>query len=303
MTNAVQAAALPERGIVTVSGPERIKFLQGLTTNDIRQLAPERALYTGFLTGQGKLLYDAFLIDDGDRVLIDIARSLSDDFVKRLTGLRLRTKVEIGEPTPSLAVAAIWGAQAAALIGLETTEGAVGDSPPAGCTRALVDPRIAALGVRLLYPAGRPIDAELERLGAMRANASDYAAFRLSLGVADTADISGEVCYALEANLEQLHGVDFRKGCYIGQELTARMKLKVGLRKRILPVHGAGELPVVGTQVMAGTTKLGPLIATNGTRGLAFLRLDHLAEANHDAIRADDIGLTVDWPSWLPRQS
>jgi tRNA-modifying protein YgfZ len=303
MTNTVQAAALPERGIVTVSGTERIKFLKGLTTNDIRQLAPDRALYTGFLTGQGKLLYDAFVIDDGDRVLIEITRSLADDFVKRLTGLKFRTKVEIGEPTPALAVAAIWGAQAATLIGLETIEGAVGNSPPTGCKCAFVDPRIAALGVRLVYPADRPIDAELERLGATRSSTSDYATFRLSLGVADTAEIAGEFCYALEANLEQLHGVDFRKGCYIGQELTARMKLKVGLRKRILPVHGAGDLPVVGTQVMAGTTKLGPLIATNGARGLALLRLDHLAEANQDAIRADDIGLTVDWPSWLPRAS
>lgn len=300
MTNILQAAALPERGIVTVSGAERIKFLQGLTTNDIRRLAPGRPLYAGFLTGHGKLLYDAFLIDDGDRVLIDIARSLAGDFVKRLTGLKLRAKVEIGEPTPALAVAAIWGTQAAAP-SPDTIEAAVGDRAPG--TRAFVDPRIAALGVRLVYPAERPIDAALERLGVRRVNASDYETFRLSLGIADTAEIAGETCYPLEANFVALNGVDFKKGCYIGQELTARMKLKGGLRKRILPVHGAGDLPAVETQVMAGTTKLGPLIATRGTRGLALLRLDHLAEAGDDVIRAGDIVLTVDWPDWLSRAS
>ena len=98
-----------------------------------------------------------------------------------------------------------------------------------------------------------------------------------------------------------LHGVDFRKGCYVGQELTARMKLRNGLRKRILPVSGPDLLPAAGTPVTAAGTELGRLIGAAGRSGLALLRLDRLAEARPDSIRAQDVPLTVDWPRWLPR--
>jgi tRNA-modifying protein YgfZ len=300
MTQSLRAAVLPDRSVVAIGGPDRIKFLQGLTTNDVRRLAPDRALYAGFLTGQGKLLCDVFLIEDGDRVLIDIASSLADDFVKRLTAFKLRAAVDIGKTVPGLAVAALWGMAAAARLTLEATEGTVGHGAFARPHHVFVDPRIAALGARLVYPADVAIKAEFDRLGFVSATPSDYAVHRLALGIADTAEIAGETCYALEANFEPLHGVDFRKGCYIGQELTARMKLKVGLRKRILPVSGATALPAAGTLVTADATKLGPLIATSGAHGLALLRLDYLAGAKTDAIRADGIQLSVHWPSWLP---
>jgi len=303
MTESLQAALLPDRSVVTIGGADRIKYLQGLSTNDIRRLAPDRALYAGFLTGQGKLLYDVFLIDDGDRVLVDIASAQVDDFVKRLTTYRLRSAVEIGMPTPAFAVAALWGTDAAARLKLGDTEGAVGHEAFAAPNHALVDPRLAALGARLIYPAADDIAIEFDRLGFARATPDHYAAHRLALGVADTAEISGETCYALEANFEQLHGVDFRKGCYVGQELTARMKLKVGLRKRILPVSAATALPAIGTVVTPDGTKLGPLIASSGAHGLALLRVDHLAVAKPDAIRADDVPLSVHWPHWLPQSS
>jgi len=303
MTESLQAALLPDRSVVTIGGADRIKYLQGLSTNDIRRLAPDRALYAGFLTGQGKLLYDVFLIDDGDRVLVDIATALVDDFVKRMTTFKLRSAVEIGMPAPAFAVAALWGTDAVARLKLGGTEGAVGSDAFAAPCYVLVDPRLAALGARLVYPAADDIATEFDRLGFTRAAPSDYAARRLALGVADSAEISGETCYALEANFEQLHGVDFRKGCYVGQELTARMKLKLGLRKRILPVSAATALPAIGTLVTADGTKLGPLIASSGAHGLALLRVDHLAAAKPDAIRADDVPLSVHWPDWLPQPS
>ena len=300
MADTLKASVLPDRGIVSVSGPDRVKFLQGLMTNDIRRLAPEKAVYAGFLTGQGKLLYDVFLIQDGDRILIDIAANLVGDFVKRLTGFRLREAVEIGETEPAFAVAALWGAEAAARLQLDGTEGTVGKASLAEPHFVFVDPRLAALGVRLVYPADHAIEAELTGFGFAPATAADYAAHRLALGIADTAEIGGETLYPLEANFELLHGVDFKKGCYVGQELTARMKLKGDLRKRILPVNGAAALPAVGTQVTAGETKLGPLIAASGTQGLALLRIDHLADANEGTIRVGDVELSVRWPDWLP---
>jgi tRNA-modifying protein YgfZ len=301
MTGSLKAVVLPDRKILAVSGMDRVKFLQGLMTNDLRRLAPDRALYGGFLTGQGKLLCDAFILQDGDRILIDIATTFVEDFVKRLSAFKLREAVEIGETAPALAVAAVWGTGATARLELDSAEGVVGNRALGEPHHAFVDPRIAALGARLVYSAGFPIEAEFARLGFAIATPADYAEHRLALGIADTAEIGGEVCYPIEANFEMLHGVDFRKGCYVGQELTARMKLKGELRKRILPVSGSAPLPEIGTPVTADGTALGPLIAASGTRGLALLRLDRLADAKEEAIRAEDVRLIVHWPSWLPR--
>jgi len=301
MTKPLKAVVFRDRKIVAVSGTDRVKFLQGLTTNDIRRLTPDRALYAGFLTRQGKLLCDAFVFQDGDRILIDVAAAFAEDFVQRLRAFKLRAAVEIGETAPALAVAAVWGTAATVRLVPDSAEGVVGNSAVAEAQHAFVDPRIAALGARLVFPADVPIEAELARLGFAIATTADYAAHRLALGIADTAEIGGEVCYPLEANFEMLHGVDFKKGCYVGQELTARMKLKGELRKRILPVSGSAPLPRVGTPLTADGTELGPLIAASGTRGLALLRLDRLADAKEDSIRAQHVQLSIHWPSWLPR--
>jgi folate-binding protein YgfZ len=301
VTASLKAVILPDRNIVVLRGTDRVKFLQGLVTNDIRRLAPNRPLYTGFLTGQGKLQYDCFVMAEDDRILIDIAAGHVENLFKRLTTLKLRALVEFGATTPPLAVAAVWGEGAAARLGLDAEEGAAGKAVPVGARHGFVDPRIAALGVRLVYPADHPMEAELDRHGFAVATASEYAAHRLALGVADTDEIAGEICYPLEANFEMLHGVDFRKGCYVGQELTARMKLKGGLRKRVLPVTGTAPLPGVGTPVTAGGAELGRLIAASGTLGLALLRVDRLADAADGAIHAQGVPLRVHWPNWLPR--
>jgi folate-binding protein YgfZ len=301
MDEPLKAVILHDRHTVAVSGTDRINFLQGLVTNDLRRLAPDRALYAGFLTGQGKLLCDLFVMADGDRILIDIASAHVEDFFARLTRFKLRAVVEVGDPTPALAVAAAWGSEAAARLGLDSAAGVAGQGTLGGAHYILVDPRVSALGARLIYPAGLAIEAELTRLGFASSTTAEYAAHRLALGIADTAEIGGETCYPLEANFEMLHGVDFKKGCYVGQELTARMKLKGELRKRVLPVSGTAPLPAAGTPVTADGAELGPLIAASGTQGLALLRLDRLADARESAIRAQGVPVSIHWPSWLPR--
>jgi folate-binding protein YgfZ len=301
MTDSLKVAVLPDRSVLAISGADRVKFLQGLTTNDIRRLAPDRALYAGFLTGQGKLLYDAFAIADGERILIDIAAGLVGDFIKRLNAFKLRAAVEIAETTPALAVAVAWGPDAAARLELESTEGSAGSRADAKPHHAFVDPRVAALGVRLVYPADIAIEAKLAPLGFATATFAEYTAHRLSLGIGDSSEIGGEVCYPLEANFEMLHGVDFKKGCYVGQELTARMKLRGTQRKRILPVSSATALPATGTSVTCDGIELGPLIAASGTQGLALLRLDRLDATREGVVRAQDVQVDISWPSWLPR--
>jgi folate-binding protein YgfZ len=301
MTGSLKAAFLPDRSVVAITGPDRVKFLQGLVTNDVRRLARGHVLYAGFLTGQGKLLCDLFLIEDEDRILIEIATTQVADFFKRLAAFKLRAAVEFAEVAPSLAVAVVWGADAATRLGFDPKVEAAGKGVLTNALCAFVDPRIAALGVRLIYPASVPVDTEFARHGFSDATPADYAAHRLELGIADATEIGGEICYPLEANFEVLHGVDFKKGCYVGQELTARMKLKGQLRKRILPVTSTAPLPPPGTAVTADGREIGPLIASCGTQGLALLRLDHLEGAQEGAFRAQEAPLQVHWPSWLPR--
>jgi tRNA-modifying protein YgfZ len=300
MTLSTMAALLPGRGVVGVAGPDRATFLQGLVTNDVRELAPDRALYAGLLSPQGKLLCDFVLTEDGMRILIETAAPQATDLVRRLTLYKLRAQVEIADLTPAFKVAALWGAGAADALGLPPFEGAASPAAWGGC--AFVDPRLAALGVRLLHKADGPaLEDQLAASGVAVMTEANYTAHRLAQGIPDSTEIGGEICYPLEANFETLHGVDFKKGCYVGQELTARMKHKGGLRKRVLPVAGTADLPAAGTPVAAGGTELGSLIAASGPQGLALLRLDRLAEAQAGAIMAGSVTLSVHWPSWLPR--
>jgi folate-binding protein YgfZ len=291
MTDALKAAVLDDRVVVAMTGQDRVKFLQGLVTNDVRKLAPERPLYAAVLSGQGKLAADVMLIQDGDRILIDMAAAFAPDVLRRWTRFKLNAAVEFAPAEPQLAVVAVWGEGAAERLAALS----------ALAHHGFVDPRIPELGVRLVCAADAPILAELGQLGIAAAAPSDYARRRLALGVAETADLGQEACYPLEANFRDLQGVDFKKGCYVGQELTARMNLKGALRRRILPVTSAASLPEQGTPVTADGVEIGPLMAVRGGLGLAMLRLDRLAAASDGALRAGEASVAVQWPSWLSK--
>jgi len=266
-------ALLEDRAVIALSGPEARDFLQGLITNDIAQLAPGKGLYAALLTPQGKMLFD-FLIAEGDgAVLLDVAASARDALRKRLTMYRLRAKVEI-EARDQLAV----------LVGLE------GRPAERGITFA--DPRLAALGHRTIGArAEMPSDV---------ADGGDYRAHRIDLGVPEGIDFGSDKIFALDAGLEELHAVSFTKGCYIGQELTARMKHKSTARKRLLPIESPGELPCAGTPLKAGTREIGEIMSAYGdNRGFALIRLDRLEEAGGAPVEAGGIAVSVIKPSWL----
>jgi folate-binding protein YgfZ len=272
---------LSDRRVLAVEGPDRVNFLQGLVTNDVSALAPDRALYAGLLSPQGKLLCDFFLVAMGETILIDVAADASDDLRRRLQLYKLRAAVCLRDASAEFGVCAVIDGT----LGLPAAEGAAKANPPGA---VFVDPRLAALGARIIGPRQ-----------AATGDARAYALHRFALGIGEGTEIGQERCYPLEANFEALHGVDFRKGCYVGQELTARMKHRGGLRKRVLPVMGAGDLPPAGIAVEAGK-EVGTLIAAAGELGLALLRLDRLDEAG-ETLKTGGIPLTVSWPSWLPR--
>ena len=264
-------ARLDDRAVLAISGPEARDFLQGLITNDIARLAENAPIYAALLTPQGKILFDFLLLADGSGVLLDCAASAQEALRKRLSMYRLRAKVEIAA-RDDLAVFAGWG-NSDALV-------------------APADPRLAALGYRAILPTGT---------AAPTGDAKSYLAHRLELGVPEGSDFGQDKIFALDGDLDELHAVAFDKGCYVGQELTARMKHRGTARKRLLSVAASdgAALPPNDTSVTAGGRELGTLTNGYGARGFALIRLDRLEEAGSASVDAGEVPVKLTKPSWL----
>jgi len=258
---------LEDRAVVAVSGPDAREFLQGLITNDLRRL--HTPCYAALLTPQGKILFDFLIGEQNGAFLLDCAAEFRDAFVKRLSLYRLRAKIEI---TPRDDLAVVWHEE--------------------GVTNSTFwpDPRHKALGSRAIMP---------ETDGARGGKQFEMA--RLDAGVPEGRDFGQDKIFALDGDLDELHGIAFDKGCYVGQELTARMKHKGTVRKRLLPVRTAAgtDLPSPGSAIAADGREVGAIQSVYGQRGFALMRLDRLAEAEGAALRAQDTGVTIDKPAWL----
>ncbi|HRO12332.1 folate-binding protein [Amaricoccus sp.] len=240
-----EALHLADRAVLRVSGPDTRDFLQGLVSNDVRRL-DDGPLYAALLTPQGKYLFDFLLIPDGADVLIDVKADRAAALTQRLAMYRLRASVEVA-PT-DLAVIAGFG------------------TPPAG---AFPDPRHPDLGWRALVADPAAALAGLAPLAP-----AALLARRIALGVPESGtELVPDDSYILEMGFERLHGVDFRKGCYVGQEVTARMKHKTELRKGLARVRLEGEA-APGTEIRAGEKPAGTLLSVAGDAGLAYLRFD-----------------------------
>jgi folate-binding protein YgfZ len=262
---------LKDRSVIALEGGEARDFLQGLVTNDIQGLTPETGVYAALLTPQGKILFD-FLVTEGDgAVLLDCPADRADALVKRLTMYRLRAKIDIAV-RPQLSVYA----------GLS--------GRPAERAVTFIDPRLSALG-------HRSIGASAEMPDFLEGPAT-YHAERLALGVPEGSDFGSDKIFALDAGLDELHGVAFEKGCYVGQELTARMKHRGTARKRILSISADSMLPPAGIAITSGGQEIGEIISTYGTKGFALVRLDRLDEAKA-SLTADTLTVTLTRPAWL----
>ncbi len=234
---------LPDRAIVEVLGPDAASFLQGLVTNDVTKASGGSAIYAALLTPQGKIIYDFLIAPVEGGYLLDCAKATAADIAARLKKYKLRAKVTITERADLSVIA--------------SAEPLANGFP---------DPRLPALGFR----AAQTTTAD--------DNAVVYNTHRIALGVPDSSDIAPETFFPLDCNFEELHGVDFAKGCYVGQELTARMKHRATARRRILPVSGP-TLPPPGTSLTLGGTEIGDMMGSINGHGLAIIRLDRLGDA------------------------
>ncbi len=264
---------LPNRAVLSISGADAESFLQGLISNDMRKLAPGAMLYAAMLTPQGKFLHDFFLARRGDTILMDCDGARVNDLVSRLTLYKLRAAVNIEKLSEP--VIAAWGNNSA----LGTGHSAL----------ILPDPRLPEMGYRIIGAA--------DTKGWQQADVAAYEKHRLSLGVPDGAqDMLIDKSFLLELGFEQLHGVDFNKGCYVGQEVTARSKFRGQVRKHVYQVKAESELPPPGTKIMQEGAEVGELRSHVGNIGLAIIRIE--AVEKNTPFTADGKTISASFPSW-----
>jgi hypothetical protein len=268
---------LGDRGVIEVAGADATGFLQRLITNSVLNIPKGEGCYAGLLTPQGKLLFDFFVVPlpEGPYAgyLIDCAGEQTVDLVKRLNLHKMRAKIAIEDKSKKFAVAAIFGGEVAADI-----EGVF-----------YRDTRGPSMGLRVIAP--REALAKLDR-----AEASRYEAHRIGQGVPKGGvDFRYGDAFVHDVNLDLMNGVDFKKGCYVGQEVVARVHYRNSARKRIVKIHFEGPAPAQGTQITAGETNIGEVGSTAGVEGLAMVRLDRLEEARAAgvALKAADVAADV----------
>lgn len=261
-------ASLESRAVIVIEGEDWRSFLQGLVTQDVDTLRPGEIRFAALLTPQGRLQFDLFVVGSAHGCLIDCAASRREALIERLGLYRLRAKVQIAPSATEVRVS--WGS----------------DFAPDGW---LADPRAKALGFRS-YGAAAPLEARpvLE---------SRYDRHRLSLGVPGSADWEGETTYPIEANFDLLGGIDFHKGCFVGQETTSRMKRRGNIKSRMAPIIFAGAPPARGSELLAGALRAGEALSGFDGEAMALLRLDRL-EAGPRSL-PDGRAWAPRLPSWL----
>jgi folate-binding protein YgfZ len=291
------------RSPVAVEGEDRQTFLQGLISNDTRRVTEAQAVYAAFLTPQGKFLHDFSVAETQGRYLLDPETERRADLVKRLSMYRLRSKVKVVDAGADWAVLVFAGPSALEKLGLAPTPGL---AKPLGSGVVFVDPRLAALGARAFLPLGEA-EATAHVAGFSAAPFDQFERLRIALGVpSGSRDLVPDKGILLENGFEELHAIDWEKGCYMGQELTARTRYRGLVRKRLLPVEITGEAPPPGTALTLGGVEVGELrsLDPDGRRGLAMVRLEHLDRARAEGLSAGSATLRPSVPDWmrLPEQ-
>lgn len=286
---------LPHRALITVGGEDRKTFLQGLVSNDVTKAGPDHTLYSAFLTPQGKFLHEFFLGEQDETLLLETETARRADFIKRLSMYKLRSKVSVAA-NDELRPYAIVGPDATSLFDLPDAAG--GARVFAGGL-IFIDPRLAAAGLRAwLPPEG---EAALREAGLAEGDMEAWDRHRIDLGLPDgSRDLVPDKAILLENGFDELNGVDWKKGCYLGQELTARTKYRGLVRKRLLPVDITGPAPEPGSPILLEGTEAGEMRSHAGNVGLAMIRLEAYEQIAADgrSLEAGDSRLTPRKPAW-----
>lgn len=277
-----------DRGVIRITGDDTETFLQGLISNDIRRADGTRGLYAALLTPQGKYLFDFFIVRDGDALLVDCYRNDIDLFVKKLTMFKLRSKVTLENVSDEYDVYALFGDNVSAELSMTGAQHKTDD----GCI-SYTDPRLDQAGVRAFVPC----DVDVAAWGE---DASDdaYQYHRISLGLVETPlDLVKDKSILLESGFDELSGVDWKKGCYMGQELTARTKYRGLIKKRLIPIKITDGAPATGSMISYAGKTVGDVRSISGDMAIAMLKLD--AIQNADTLDLDGATATPVVPDWM----
>jgi hypothetical protein len=285
MSQTLTFAPLPSRALIAVSGPDWRDFLQGLITQDVETLEPGEARFGALLTPQGRLLYDLFVVGREDGCWLDVLAEHRAAILQRLTMYRLRAKVELAADDAPVSI--LYAARPG------ESRDPSGDSAWAPASAGeigvwVADPRLPELGWRG-YGATAPA-------GAVTADEAARDAQKLALGVPGPADWGSDKTYPIEANFDLLNGIDFKKGCFVGQETTSRMKRRGQIKSRMLPIAFEGPAPAPGAEVLAGDLRAGVVTSVGDGRAIALMRLDR---AEGRSLTVDGRAVTLERPAWL----
>ncbi len=316
-------APILNRGVLSISGKDAKRFLQGLITNDIEQVSEEKAIYTALLTPQGKFLHDFIISERLGTLFLEVEKSRLEDLQKHLKVYKLKADVELDDVSDLYQIWAFWGDQVENKFSLPLI---AGNARIEERSIFYVDPRWSAMGVRgLLYNTHKiqnerinlepqmvvsiphPLSTVPSTLlfqkfldqGFQQVEFEAYDQNRLQQGLPDgSRDMMIERAIPLECGLDDLHAISWTKGCYMGQELTARTKHRGLIRKRYFPVQFENMAPELGTKIMQGDEEVGEVYSSNGAFALTRLKLGALTKdkplsANHNS-------LTVIKPEWMP---
>src|SRR5215813_3453611 len=283
----MQAALLPDRGVVKVAGDDAPRFLNGLVTADMAKVTPGNPRFAALLTPQGKIIVDFMIAEapteDGGGFFLDCPRALAGTLVEKLNFYKLRAKVMCEDLSEVLGVMAVWDG---------TSDSEYGLSYP--------DPRLSSLGWRIMLPPHLASEAAAD-VGATLVDAEAYETHRIVLGVPRGGlDFIYSNTFPHEADMDQLNGVDFDKGCYVGQEVVSRVEHRASARSRVVPIAYDEFAPSSGLPIMAGDKQIGILGSTAKGHGLAFVRLDRIEDAlaAGQPLRAGGITIRAVKPDW-----
>ena len=299
------ACKLSHRGVLRLSGEERSTFLQALISNDTALCQPDKPLYAALLTPQGKFLHEFFVTNADDSFLIDCEKERADDLLQRLTTYKLRAKVTLANVSDTCDIWAFF--YAVPLPHAGGARGGLGNTntyltsppsvPPASGRDALTaDPRLPALGSRGVFEANKT------PAGFSVTDASLYDRHRLALGVTEgSRDLIIGKSTLLDGNFDFLNGISWTKGCYVGQELTARMHHRALVKKRIFPVKIEGTSPAPGSTITHNNTEIGEMRSSHGDVGLALLNIELVRSLidKNSTVFSEGAQLTPYLPDWL----
>ncbi len=289
---------LTDRAILSVSGADSLAFLQGIVTNDMEKVSSTKAIYAAILTPQGKYLHDFFVTKAKDRYLIDCPISQTAELTKRLKMYRLRADVEIDDQSEQHRVLSIVNHDDLNEFGLDAIPG---KANLFGGGIVFIDPRLAELGIRAIIPAASSAEFE-EKTELAEQPLENYKFLQHSVGVPDGND--GEVlkqAFPLEMGFDELNAISFDKGCYVGQEVTTRMKIRNLVKKRLVPIHFEDGSPEAGADVLDQNKTTGQVFSVGPNSGLAMIRLEAIEQvaAGESNLIADEIPLQATQPDWF----